>query len=117
MPAKSRTSQKGRNGRKPRTEARVESSPRGRDGDARSDSPVLERGDLFFFYRPDVGETSPGGLLDVRRFHVVLRPEGKQTLRLITVGRKKLPEAVDEGRSHWAFVDRVFGTPDELREA
>ena len=38
---------------------------------------ILERGDIFFFYRPDVEEESPGRLLDVRRFHVVLRPEGK----------------------------------------
>jgi hypothetical protein len=93
-------------GARPRTEA-----------DDVGQGPVLERGDLFFFYRPDVDETAPEGLLDVRRFHVVLRPEGEEVLRLITVGRKKLPEATDEGRSHWAFVDRVFGSPGELREA
>lgn len=80
-------------------------------------SPVLERGDLFFFYRPDVDETAPGGLLDVRRFHVVLRPEGQDMLRLITVGRKKLPAAGEDGQSHWAFVDRVFRTAEDLREA
>ena len=45
---------------------------------------VLERGDVFFFYRPNVDETSPGGLLDVRRFHVALRPEGGEVLRMIT---------------------------------
>ncbi|WP_422929856.1 hypothetical protein [Singulisphaera sp. PoT] len=79
-------------------------------------STVLERGDLLFFYRPDVDETSPEGLLDVRRFHLVLRPEGKDILRLITVGRKQLPEAAEEGRSYWAFVERVFHSPDELRD-
>src|SRR4051812_24709205 len=36
--------------------------------------PVIERGDIFFFYRPDIDDEAPGGLLDVRRFHVVLRP-------------------------------------------
>ena len=36
---------------------------------------VMERGDLFFFYRPAVGEEAPHGLLDVRRFHLVLRPD------------------------------------------
>jgi hypothetical protein len=87
------------------------------NGDVRTGQNLLERGDLFFFYRPDVDETAPQGLLDVRRFHVVLRPEGKETLRLITIGRKKLPDAADEGRSHWGFVDRVFRNPEELRTA
>jgi hypothetical protein len=72
---------------------------------------------LFFFYRPDVDETSPSGLLDVRRFHIVLRPEGKGTLRLITIGRKKLPGAAEGGQSHWGFVDRVFQDPEQLRTA
>src|SRR4051794_20197322 len=78
-------------------------------------SKVLERGDLFFFYRPDLGEASPEGLLDVRRFHIVLRPEGKETLRLLTIGRKKLPGADEEGR-HWGFVAKVFSGPEGLRE-
>src|SRR5512135_1633268 len=87
------------------------------DGDTPVDRRLLERGDVFFFYRPDVDETRPAGLLDVRRFHVVLRPEGGEALRLITIGRKRLPEAADGGQSHWAFVERVFGGADELREA
>src|SRR5437867_1920092 len=94
-----------------------QANDRRENGDVPTSRNLLERGDLFFFYRPDVDETAPGGLLDVRRFHVVLRPEGKETLRLITIGRKKLPGAADEGRSHWGFVDRVFQTPEELREA
>jgi hypothetical protein len=117
MPTKKPTGQKGRMNGKARTSKKAEPSRKVHEADVEASSPVLERGDLFFFYRPDVDETSPGGLVDVRRFHLVLRPEGKQTLRLITVGRKKLPEATDEGRSHWAFVDRVFGTTDELRVA
>jgi hypothetical protein len=117
MPGKTQTNRTDSKGRKTRTGKHVETSRKGREGGVERDSPVLERGDLFFFYRPDVGETSPGGLLDVRRFHVVLRPEGKDTLRLITVGRKKLPEPTEQGRSHWGFVDRVFRTPDELRAA
>lgn len=81
---------------------------------------VLERGDLFFFYRPDVGEESPGGLLDVRRFHVVLRPEGgkrARPLRMLTIGRKRLPDPAGEGGNHWGFVERVFKTPADLKEA
>ena len=78
---------------------------------------MLERGDIFFFYRPDVEQDSPNRLLDVRRFHVVLRPEGRDVLRLITIGRKTLPSKDDGDRNHWGFVDRVFRSPDELHEA
>jgi len=77
---------------------------------------LLERGDLFFFYRPDVGEESPASLLDVRRFHVVMRPEDSEVLRLLTIGRKTLPGEADGDRNHWGFVERVFRDPDELRE-
>lgn len=82
---------------------------------AKQDS-ALERGDIFFFYRPDVGDKAPGGLVDVRRFHVVLRPSGKDEVRLITVGRKMLPGSGPEGGNHWTFVDRVFREPDGLRD-
>jgi hypothetical protein len=82
-----------------------------------ADGNVLERGDVFFFYRPDVEQDSPNRLLDVRRFHVVLRPEGRDVLRLITIGRKTLPSKDDGDRNHWGFVDRVFRSPDELLEA
>jgi len=79
---------------------------------------VLERGELFFFYRPDAGQDSPGGLLDVRRFHVVLRPEAGDKLRLITVGRKTLPDPEAGGNAtHWAYVERVFDDAEGLREA
>ena len=78
---------------------------------------VLERGDLFFFYRPDVDEEAPRGLLDVHRFHLVLRPERGDVVRLITIGRKTLPGSGQGGANHWAFVDRVFAGAGELKEA
>lgn len=83
---------------------------------------VLEKGDVFFFYRPVADETSPHSLLDVRRFHVVLRPEGEERLRLLTIGRKRLPgsEASDEpdrDRNYWGFVERVFDDCEQLRTA
>ncbi len=81
-----------------------------------SDSSMLERGDIFFFYRPDVEEESPRSLLDVRRFHVVLRPEDSDVLRLLTIGRKTLPGEADGDRNHWGFVERVLRDPADLRE-
>jgi hypothetical protein len=78
---------------------------------------VLERGGLFFLYRPQVDALAPGGLLDVRRFYMVLHPQGQERFRLIAIGKKKLPGPDPGEERHWGFVDGVFGTPDELRKA
>lgn len=54
---------------------------------------VLEQGDVFFFYRPKVNEDDPSGLGDVQNFGMVLRPNGGSKVRLLIVGRKRLPDA------------------------
>ncbi len=90
---------------------------RAKPGPARPRGDALERGDLFFFYRPDVDDEAPGGIVDVRRFHLVLRPEAGDLVRVITVGRKTLPGSGPDGGNHWAFVDRVFRDPEQLKEA
>jgi hypothetical protein len=66
----------------------------------------LERGDLFFLYRPAVEDEEPKGLVDVQRFFVVLRPESEKKFRLLVLGRKRLPD-VREHERFWGFVDRV----------
>jgi hypothetical protein len=93
------------------------SNGRGRtDRQRRDHRNVLERGHIFFFYRPVAEESPPDSLLDVNRFHLVLRPEGKETLRYLTIGKKKLPG--DEGdRRNWGFVDGVFRATEDLRQA
>ena len=102
--------------------AKPKAAPAGRDvapaktEDSTRPDNALERGDLFFFYRPDVDDDAPGGLLDVRRFHLALRPSGGDAIRLITVGRKTLPDSGAAGGSHWAFVDRIFDAPEALKE-
>ena len=80
----------------------------------RAASRVLERGDLFFVYRPSVEGQEPGSLLDVRRFFMVLRPQGQERFRLIAIGKKKLPGVDDGNQRHWGFVDGVFSTPEQL---
>ncbi|WP_435019798.1 hypothetical protein TA3x_001485 [Tundrisphaera sp. TA3] len=84
-------------------------------GKPSGDGPVLERGDIFFFYRPDVDDEAPSSLTDVRRFHIVLRPADSDTVRMITVGRKTLPGSGEGGGNYWAFVDRVFPKPEDIR--
>ena len=83
----------------------------------RSNVNVLERGDLFFLYRPNEDRYEPGGLLDIRRFYLVLHPQGQQRFRLIAIGKKKLPGGDDGPQRHWGFVDGVFQTAEGLRQA
>jgi len=82
----------------------------------REDVEILERGNIYFFYRPAVGEDAPKGLVDVQRFHFVLSPEGRELFRMITVGKKRLPEPDDAGQRFWGFVEKVGQTSGEMVE-
>jgi hypothetical protein len=79
--------------------------------DNRSD--IIEKGDIFFFYRPKVGTEEVENIRDVQRFYMVTSPEvvknkkKKDIYRLFLVGQKQLPEIV-EGKStseekNWAL--------------
>src|SRR5438552_18481608 len=67
---------------------------------------VVEHGDIYFFYRPKVDTDEAEGLEDVQRFHIVLRPHQKQLFRLVTVGRKRLPDIGEHERT-WGVVDLI----------
>lgn len=82
----------------------------------RGDVEILERGNIYFFYRPAVGEDAPKGLVDVQRFHFVLSPEGRDLFRMITVGKKRLPEPDDAGQRFWGFVEKVGQSSGEMVE-
>jgi hypothetical protein len=77
---------------------------------------ILERGNIYFFYRPAVGEETPKGLVDVQRFHFVLSPERRDLFRMITVGKKRLPEPDDAGQRFWGFVEKVGQSSGEMVE-
>jgi hypothetical protein len=63
----------------------------------------LEQGDIYFLYRPRVGRDRPGGLEDVQRLLMALKPwDGRE------VGRKRLPRVEDRERS-WGFVAETGG--------
>jgi hypothetical protein len=78
-------------------------------------SQILERGDIYFLYRPRVGADEAHGLADVERFYILLKPWRSHVYRLIIVGRKRLP---DPGRHDrfWAFIYRVFRDRGALNE-
>jgi hypothetical protein len=76
---------------------------------------ALERGDVFFFFRPRVGVEEVRALEDVARFFVVLDPDARGRDRLLIVGRKRLPDPSRHERA-WAIVAKVTEHPDELAE-
>lgn len=76
---------------------------------------VLERGDIFFLYRPKVQTEAVHGLEDVQRFYIVLKPSGRELYRRIVIGRKYLSDIEDKERN-WGFVDKVMRSPEELDE-
>jgi hypothetical protein len=83
------------------------------------DISVLERGDIFFFYRPRVHppdeEPPPKSLDQIERSYIVLRPRNKAHYRLLVIGRKRLPD-VTKHEKEWAFVAMVSSNPDDIEE-
>lgn len=84
-----------------------------RDG---NEAQILERGDIYFVYRPKVEEESPRGLDDVQRLYMILGPEDEQRYRLVAIGRKRMPNVDEAGEQHWAFVERVAGEASDVEE-
>lgn len=76
---------------------------------------VVERGDIFFLYRPRVDADDPEDLSDVQRFFMVLRPEGGRKVRLLVVGRKRLPDPERHERN-WGFVDTVANSASAIEK-
>jgi len=77
---------------------------------------VLERGNIYFVYRPKVEHTSAAGLDDIQRFFVILSPFGNARYRLIVIGRKKLPAITDDQERSWGFVQKVAHKPEEIED-
>ena len=77
---------------------------------------VLERGDIYFIYRPKVEQTSAAGLEDVQRFFVILSPSDKRRHRLLVIGRKKLPAISDKQERNWGFVQKVSRNPEDIED-
>jgi hypothetical protein len=75
----------------------------------------LEKGDIYFFYRPRVQEKEPEGWSDGQRFYMVLSTADRY--RLLVIGHKKLPQLQASGRrQHWGFVDMVRQDPKAITD-
>jgi hypothetical protein len=75
---------------------------------------VLERGGIYFAFRPRVDVGSPAGIDDVQRFYMILSPREEKRYRLIVFGQKKLPAVEDGGERYWAFVEKVSRKADAI---
>jgi hypothetical protein len=87
----------------------------------------IEKGDIFFFYRPKVDVKKVEDLDDVQRFYMILASENmvekknkRNFYRLFLLGRKKLPNII-EGKSNpsernWAFNILTTTNPTDLQE-
>ena len=80
-----------------------------------ADEEIVEKGDIFFAYRPRVGEEEPAGIADVQRFFMVLKPQGGSPFRLAVLGRKRLPEAARHERI-WGFIDKIARSGRDIEE-
>jgi hypothetical protein len=111
------------------TEMRISAFPKGRRPKKQPGSEmmatqerrtsILETGDIFFLFRPRVGQDQPADASDVQRFYIVLHPEAEAKFRLLVVGRKRQPDIGEHERT-WGFVALVEDSADaierELRE-
>jgi hypothetical protein len=83
---------------------------------APADVRVLEEGDIGLFYRPRVERPRVRSLADVQRLLIVLAPHGRRHHRLLSIGRKRLPDPSESGREKfWGVVGRVEDEPDAIR--
>jgi len=50
------------------------------DTNTNPDANILEQGDIYFFYRPKKDAQEVKGVEDVRRFFMVIAPEGTESM-------------------------------------
>jgi hypothetical protein len=78
---------------------------------------VLERGDIYFAYRPRIDAPAARGFADVQRLYMILSPHGKRSHRLIVIGGKRLPALSGSGdRKTWGFVDKVADRAEDVED-
>lgn len=76
---------------------------------------VVEEGDIYFVYRPRVGEGQAAGLEDVQRFYMIMKPHGQARFRVAVLGRKRLPAAGEHERI-WGFIETVATEGREVED-
>ncbi|WP_413804577.1 hypothetical protein [Streptomyces sp. OE57] len=78
-------------------------------------SDVIERGDIYFVYRPRVERERVHGVGEVQRLFMILQPSHDKRSRRLVIGRKHLPRP-EEHERFWGFVDEVAERPEAVAE-
>jgi hypothetical protein len=83
-------------------------------------SQIVEQGDIFFFYRPKVGTEEVTSTEDVQRFYMVTSPEERDSkYRLFVLGKKQLPEIVEDKSTseerNWALNTLTTNNAEDIR--
>jgi hypothetical protein len=75
---------------------------------------ILERGNIYFAFRPRVDESVASGFEDVQRFFMILSPHGKKRYRLIapSVGLGEQQQPVFPAKLEAHFRGRRFAPAD-----
>ncbi len=71
---------------------------------------AIEQGSISFLHRPRVEERADD--TDMQRLLILLSPEDSAFVRLIAIGRKRLPRSSRRSDRFWGFVDLVLTAED-----
>jgi hypothetical protein len=80
----------------------------------------VEKGDIYFFYRPRINDEEIKNIDDIQRFYIVLAADEQEKARLFLVGKKRMPEII-KGKSkstarEWR-MNILTGKPAVIGEA
>ncbi|RSH94616.1 hypothetical protein EHS25_004420 [Saitozyma podzolica] len=81
---------------------------------------TLERGHIYFLYRPKIDADEVESIDDISKFHILLLPKSKDkgySHRIIEVGKKKLPDPGAKHQVIWGLVGGVGDDRSKLKEA
>ncbi len=74
---------------------------------------ILEKGDIYFMYRPRLEEGEPHHLEEIQRFYFVLKGRENPFYRLVIVGKKRMP-SIEHRDIEFAFIDSVIEEKESL---
>jgi len=87
-----------------------------------SEPEILEKGLLYFFYRPKIDSEEVKGIDDVAKLYLLLSPHALEKdktdanaakKRLIAISKKKLPQLKEHGK-YWGFIVKATEKMEEI---
>ncbi|KAH6854738.1 hypothetical protein B0I37DRAFT_301300 [Chaetomium sp. MPI-CAGE-AT-0009] len=114
---------------KPPKKTPTEKPTQASDKDDETPASILEKGIIYFFFRPRVNIDNPSSVSDIARTHIILRPiehgaklstttsndPNTTNTRVCVIPKKTLPQT---GRDRWVgFVEKAGASLAQLREA